>query len=375
MSQRIEDYAVIGDLHTAALVGMDGSIDWLCLPHFDSASCFARLLGSERTRVLAARSAGGAGSWPRGAGTGPTRSCSRPSSTRRRAPCASPTACRSARGTPTWCGPCEGVSGTVDMHMELAVRFDYGEVVPWVTSHDGLIRLTAGPDSVALWHQVQTTRQGHAHRGRLHRDGERALSLHAGLVPVPRRAAPAVRQLLRRRISPRRAGASGPPSARTTGPYRDAVVRSLITLKALTYEPTGGIVAAPTTSLPETLGGQPQLGLPLLLAARRHAHPGVAHARRLPRRRPWPGATGCCGPWPATSRSCRSCTGPAASAGSTSGRSTGCPATRAPNPCASATPPRGSSSSTSTARSCPRSTPRLAARACTAERPGSSRCS
>ena len=110
-------------------------------------------------------------------------------------------------------------------------------------------------------------------------------------------------------------------------------------------------------------GREPQLGLPVLLAARRHLHPRVAHAGRLLRGGDGVAATGCCGPSPGTRRRSRSCTAPAASGGSTSGRSTGCPATRGRRRCASATPPPASSSSTSTARSCPPCTSRPAGRA------------
>ena len=178
----------------------------------------------------------------------------------------------------------EGIAGTVDMHMDLAVRFDYGEIVPWLTSTDGLIRMTAGPDAVALWHLVDPV--GHD----LHTVADftvprgAALPLHLRLVPLPRGAAPSARRLLRHQPDGRLLEGVGRPCAPTRAPYRDAVVRSLITLKALTYEPTGGIVAAATTSLPEAIGGQPELGLPLLLVARRHAHLGVAHARGLLRR-------------------------------------------------------------------------------------------
>ena len=158
MSQRIEDYAVIGDLHSAALVGIDGSIDWLCLPHFDSASCFARLLGDEDH-----------GFWKISPAGGPeaivaTRRWYRPDTLvveteyDTKTGTVRVTDCMPVReGHPHLVRSVEGVSGTVEMHMELAVRFDYGEVVPWVTSNDGLVRLTAGPDSVALWHRVDAT--------------------------------------------------------------------------------------------------------------------------------------------------------------------------------------------------------------------------
>ena len=351
MSQRIEDYAIIGDLHTAALVGIDGSIDWLCLPHFDSSSCFARLLGDKSNGYwqLAARRGARAPSSPRGAGTGRTRWCSRPSSTPRPERYASPTACRSGTTIRIWSASVEGISGTVDMRMELAVRFDYGQVVPWVTSHDGLTRLTAGPDSVALWHRVDAKGQD------LRTVADFTVTEHQRypftLVWHPSHEEPPPPLDSYYAVHLTEAfWTEWAANCCYEGPYRDAVVRSLITLKALTYEPTGGIVAAATTSLPEALGGNRNwdyrycwlrdatLTLEALmrggLSRRGDGLAGLAAARRGGRRRP----------------SCRSCTGPPASGGSTSGRPTGCPATRTRRRCASATPPRSSSSSTSTAR-------------------------
>ena len=255
MTLRIEDYAVIGDLHTAAIVGSNGSIDWLCLPHFDSPSCFARLLGDETNGFWQLAPAGGPAS------VVAMRRHYREDSL------VLETEFDTATGTVrvTDCMPMrdshphvvrlvEGVSGTVDMHMDLAVRFDYGEIVPWLTSTDGLIRMTAGPDAVALWHLVDPVSHDlHTEADFTVREGSR---FPFTFVWFPSHEDPP------------------PPldayyainltdaywkewSSRCTyeGPYRDAVVRSLITLKALTYEPTGGIVAAATTSLPEAIGG------------------------------------------------------------------------------------------------------------------------
>jgi GH15 family glucan-1,4-alpha-glucosidase len=255
MSQRIEDYAVIGDLHTAALVGLDGSVDWLCLPHFDSPSCFARLLGDESNGCWKLAPKGGARAilatrrWYRPDALVLETEFDTESGTVRI------TDCMPVRDShPHLVRTVEGVSGTVDMRMDLTVRFDYGQVVPWVTTHDGLTRLTAGPDSVALWHRVDARGEGmHTVAEFTVTERERfpfTLVWHPSHEdpPPPLDSYYAV-HLTEAFWTEWAAGCC------YEGPYRDAVVRSLITLKALTYEPTGGIVAAATTSLPEALGG------------------------------------------------------------------------------------------------------------------------
>ena len=255
MSQRIEDYAMIGDLHTAALVGRDGSIDWLCLPHFDSPACFARLLGHKNHGFWQIAPAGAPKS------VLATRRWYRPNSLVLETEYDTPTGtvrvtdCMPNRDNhPHLVRSVEGVSGTVDLHMELVVRYDYGDVLPWVTSHEGLTRLTAGPDSVALWHRVEIV-------------GEDMKSV-ADFTVTERQRYPFTLVWYPSHEEP-------PPPLDSwyavhlteafwtewaltccyKGPYQDAVMRSLITLKALSYEPTGGIVAAATTSLPEALGG------------------------------------------------------------------------------------------------------------------------
>ena len=255
MSQPIEDYAVIGDLHTAALVGMDGSVDWLCLPHFNSASCFSRLLGTEEHGFWRLAPAGGESSILA------TRRWYRPDTLVLETEFDTPTGtvritdCMPVReGHPHLVRSVQGVSGTVDMRMELVVRFDYGEVVPWVTSHDGLIRLTAGPDSVALWHQVQAVGKD------MHTVADFTVTTNERypftLVWYPSHEEPPPPFDSYYAVHLTEAfWSEWAAQCAYAGPYKDAVVRSLITLKALTYHPTGGIVAAATTSLPEALGG------------------------------------------------------------------------------------------------------------------------
>ncbi|MCU1675472.1 MAG: glucoamylase [Frankiales bacterium] len=249
---RIEDYAVIGDTQTAALVNIDGSIDWLCFPRFDSPSCFAALLGDrDNGRWLLAPKA-------------PIRSV-----TRRYVPgtLVLETEFTTGEGVVRVidCMPLndhatdvvrmvEGVSGRVTMTMELVVRFDYGSRIPWVTSHNGEWQAIAGPDLVSLATPVEV-------RGEAMRTvadfavsaGDRVpfvltwrLSHLRGWKPVD-----AERELAR--TTQWWQQWSGRSTYR--GDYADAVERSLVTLKGLTFAPTGGIVAAATTSLPEHVGG------------------------------------------------------------------------------------------------------------------------
>ncbi|MGW1379165.1 glycoside hydrolase family 15 protein [Streptomyces sp. NPDC002446] len=254
MHPRIEDYALIGDLQTAALVGRDGSIDWLCLPRFDSAACFAALLGGKDN-----------GHWRLS-----------PQSPEARAE-------RSYRGDSlildtVWHTPTgrvrvtdfmpqrdrapdvvrivEGLGGSVEMTGVLRLRFDYGRVVPWVRAAEGCRVAIAGPDSVWLRTPARGTTYGKDFSTRSEftvAEGERTafvLTWHPSHEPRPRQIDPF--DALEDALEDWYAWSA---RCRYDGPYRAAVLRSLITLKALTYAPTGGIVAAPTTSLPEELGG------------------------------------------------------------------------------------------------------------------------
>ena len=252
MALPIEDYALIGDTHTAALVGRDGSIDWLCLPRFDSGACFAALLGDERH-----------GRW-RLAPAGDVRAARR---RYRGDTLVLETEFDTGDGVVRVidCMPhrhhyadvvrlVEGVSGRVPIRMQLVMRFDYGSIIPWVRRVGDAVLAVAGPDALTLRADVpvrgedRTTVADFAVAA-----GERvafSLTWHPSTDPPP---------------GPLDAAAliEGTErwwqewAARCThrGPWHEAVIRSLVTLKALTFEPTGGIVAAATTSLPEALGG------------------------------------------------------------------------------------------------------------------------
>ncbi|MEU2912410.1 glycoside hydrolase family 15 protein [Streptomyces massasporeus] len=254
MHPSIEDYALIGDEQTAALVGTDGSVDWLCLPRFDSAACFARMLGGEDN-----------GYW-RIAPVGADR-CTRRSY--RRDTLVLDTEWETEQGSvrvtdlmpqrdraPDLVRVVEGLDGEVTLHSVLKLRFDYGSIIPWVRRADGHRVAVAGPDSTWLRSEPEVTSWGEdygTHAEFTVKKGEKVafvLTWHPSHEPRPPLVDPY--DALRHSVEDWRAWVS---HCRYDGPYRDAVVRSLITLKALTYAPTGGIVAAPTTSLPEEPGG------------------------------------------------------------------------------------------------------------------------
>ncbi len=253
MALRLEDYALVGDNHTAALVGRDGSIDWLCLPRFDSAACFAALLGTPEhgrwllapageVRTTARRYRGDTlvleTDFTVGGGTVRIVDCM----PRR-------------QDEPAVVRTVYGLRGRVPMHMQLVIRFDYGRIVPWVRRlDDGTLTAIAGPDALCLRTPVALRGEGFTTVARFTvAEGERvpfSLQWYPSHRPPPRPADPvrAVEETERwwRRWAER---------CTYTGPWREAVLRSLLTLRALAYEPTGGIVAAPTTSLPEQAGG------------------------------------------------------------------------------------------------------------------------
>jgi GH15 family glucan-1,4-alpha-glucosidase len=249
---RIEDYALLGDTHTAALVGTNGSIDWLCLPRFDSGACFAALLGDEKNGFWQIAPAGGYHRVRRRY-RGETLVLETDFDTEegvvRMVDCMPR---RSDHASVV--RVVQGISGRVRMRMDLVVRFDYGWIVPWMRRVGEHLHGVAGPDFVCLATPVET--RGENFRTVAEFDigpGDEVpfvLSWHS-------------------QYSEGACGDDGANQVAQTeawwtawserctyrGPWRDAVVRSLITLKALIYEPTGAIVAAATTSLPERLGG------------------------------------------------------------------------------------------------------------------------
>ena len=249
---RIEDYAVVGDLHTGALISNEGSIDWLCLPRFDSPACFSALVDTpDAGRWLLAPENGGA--------------CTR------RGYVDGTLVLETEWDTPDgtvkvidFMPPrdevadivriVEGVSGSVRMHSELAMRFDYGHIVPWVRKDKRGLHAIAGPDAAYF----VTTAPVHGENMRSVSD----FTVQAGdRVPfvltwapshVPRPHTVDAEHVLGTTLSYWRDWAA---QCTYNGKYQEAVARSLVILKALTYAPTGGIVAAVTTSLPEQIGG------------------------------------------------------------------------------------------------------------------------
>ena len=252
---RIEDYALIGDCHSAALVSRDGSIDWLCWPRFDSPACFAALVGTSDN-----------GRWRIGPAEPPARVHRQywPGTLiletifeMENGTVALIDFMTASTGSSSVVRIVEGRSGEVAMRLDLALRFDYGSAVPWVTRlrKSTGFRAIAGPDVVVLHSGVQLR-------------GEKLTSVAKFTVTAgqrvpfvlshgPSHLADPVVPDADTALSEIDAGwTSWSARCRYQGEWRDTVLRSLLTLKALTYYPTGGIVAAPTTSLPEMLGGE-----------------------------------------------------------------------------------------------------------------------
>jgi GH15 family glucan-1,4-alpha-glucosidase len=258
MSQPIEDYGFISNMITGALVGRDGSIDWLCLPRFDSGACFAALLGTpEHGRWLIAPDGGIDGARRRYLpGTAVIE-----------------TMFETREGTATLTdfmplSPNErtvelirivrGIKGRVAMKMEFVLRFDYGQTVPWVRRRDYGLRAVAGPNSVDL--VTPAPLRGEGMKTFSEFSVENGQSIPFTLAYHPSNGEPRFiddrEDILRHTVEwwQKWSGRCALPSS-IPDHWKNAVVRSLITLKSMTFQPTGGIVAAPTTSLPENIGG------------------------------------------------------------------------------------------------------------------------
>jgi GH15 family glucan-1,4-alpha-glucosidase len=248
----IEQYAVIGDCHTAALVGGDGSIDWLCFPRFDSGACFAGLLGGpEHGRWLLA----------------PAAQTTRVKRRYRAGTLILETEFDTAAGCirvidfmplsdERWdvVRIVEGVSGRVTVGMELIVRFDYGSIVPWVRRAGDVLLLTAGPDTLELSASVAIKPENMKSVATFGVSAGERHSFALNYRPSHREIQPGV-DAEAALIQTETAWRAWSDRCTYQGQWREPVLRSLITLKALTYKPTGGMVAAPTTSLPEHPGG------------------------------------------------------------------------------------------------------------------------
>jgi GH15 family glucan-1,4-alpha-glucosidase len=251
MSSPIEDYALIGDTRTAALVSKVGSIDWLCLPRFDSGACFAALLGEEQHGRWSIAPVGGFSTTRRYRRDSLVLETEMQTETGK----VLLTDCMPAdEDIPNVVRVVECLEGSVTIRMELVIRFDYGLTIPWVRKIDGCLTAIAGPNALVLRTPVET------HGENMTTVAE--FTLRAGeRVPFVLTWFPSTERAPED-IDPFAAVESADQwwrewSSRCTyqGEWRDAVMRSLITLKALTYTPSGGIVAAATTSLPECIGG------------------------------------------------------------------------------------------------------------------------
>jgi GH15 family glucan-1,4-alpha-glucosidase len=249
---RIEDYGLIGDLQTAALVSRHGCLDWLCFPRFDSGACFAALLGDAEN-----------GQWS----IAPAAPITAARRRYRGDSLVLETELETADGAirlvdfmpPRGKAPdvvriVEGVEGAVPVRMSLSVRFDYGSIVPWVRRREGGLLAVAGPDALFLATPVELVgRNFHTVAEFELRPGDRVPFV---LTWFPSNEAPPKRVDAEQALRDTEAfWADWVSACAHTGRFREPLVRSLVTLKALTYAPTGGIVAAATTSLPEALGG------------------------------------------------------------------------------------------------------------------------
>ena len=251
-SARIEDYAFLSDTQTAALVSRDGCVDWLCFPRFDSGACFASLLGTRDNghwRFFTKEKVTKTTRRYRGETLILETTIETKSGAIRLIDFMPP------RGTnPDLIRIVEGVRGTVAMEMELIIRFDYGSIIPWVRKRDHGLEAVAGPDALILRTPVPTFGRDLTTVAEFEvRRGERVpfvLTWYLSHQSPPKKVRPMTALAQTERYWTRWAR-----QFRPKGKHRETVMRSLLTLKGLTYAPSGGIVAAATTSLPEQIGG------------------------------------------------------------------------------------------------------------------------
>src|SRR6202046_941524 len=254
MSSPIENYALIGNLRTAALVDRTGSIDWLCLPRFDSGACFASLLGDETN-----------GRWllaPQG-GVKQVRRKYRDNTL------VLETEFETESGVATVVDfmpvadrpdqvdvirIVKGIRGQVPMRAEVIIRFDYGHTIPWVRKRDYGFSAVSGRNAIAFRTAVPLESKDYTTIGEFTISEGQSETFRLTWFPS-HEDEPGDGDPLRTLSEAERRWRDGAGRCSSEGEWRDAVVRSLITLKALIYAPTGGILAAPTTSLPESLGG------------------------------------------------------------------------------------------------------------------------
>ena len=269
MSQRIEDYALIGDTHTAALVGRDGSLDWLCVPRFDSSACFAALVGQpEHGRwLIGARAGGPAARRSYRAGTLVlVQEWDTPGGRVRVTDFMPPRHHR-----PRVFRRVEGLAGIVDMSTELIIRFEYGYQVPWVVQKDKGIRAVAGPDAIEVDAPVALVGEHMRHHADFAVSEGEVLDFRLRWAPSYEDGG---NELDCGRALADTLSFWGDWSGGLTpvhGEWEDQVQRSLLTLKALTYAAHRGHSGRPHHLVARGDRGRPQLGLPVLLGEGRHA--------------------------------------------------------------------------------------------------------
>ncbi len=250
MSLPIESYGLLSNMHGSALVSREGSIDWLCMPRFDSDACMAALLGTEDHGHWTVRPSTEVRETKRRyrPGTMIVETEIATSGGRARITDFMPL------GRQALIRVIEGIEGTVPFSMTLAPRFGYGRLCPWVRPSNGDVVITTAPDSFIFRSSVPFQSARHDVRSAFTVGAGDHVAFELSWFPASASAPPPL-DWRRELDDTAHVSASWAARSRYRGPYRDAVNRSLITLKALIYEPSGGIVAAPTSSLPEEIGG------------------------------------------------------------------------------------------------------------------------